>query len=162
MTGYLDMQEQTAETLIDGWLHTGDGGVVDERGFVFLRDRLRDVIITGGFNVYPSDVEAALVRHPKVHECVVFGLADDKWGEAVNAAVQLKRRRARQRGRDHRLRQGGARLRQGAEARGVLRRPAALGRRQGAAPRGQNHRRASNRSHERSYKVPSPAGRGAG
>jgi len=90
MTGYLDMPEQTAETLIDGWLHTGDGGVVDERGFVFLRDRLRDVIITGGFNVYPSDVEAALVRHPKVHECVVFGLADDKWGEAVNAAVQLR------------------------------------------------------------------------
>jgi acyl-CoA synthetase (AMP-forming)/AMP-acid ligase II len=90
MTGYLDMPEQTAETIVDGWLHTGDGGVIDERGFVFLRDRLRDVIITGGFNVYPSDVEAALVRHPKVHECVVFGLADDKWGEAVNAAVQLK------------------------------------------------------------------------
>jgi len=90
MTGYLDMPEQTAETIIDGWLHTGDGGAIDERGFVFLKDRLRDVIITGGFNVYPSDVEAALVRHPKVHECVVFGLADDKWGEAVNAAVQLK------------------------------------------------------------------------
>jgi acyl-CoA synthetase (AMP-forming)/AMP-acid ligase II len=90
MTGYLDMPEQTGETIIDGWLHTGDGGVVDERGFVFLKDRLRDVIITGGFNVYPSDVEAALVRHPKVHECVVFGLADEKWGEAVNVAVQLK------------------------------------------------------------------------
>jgi acyl-CoA synthetase (AMP-forming)/AMP-acid ligase II len=90
MTGYLDMPEQTSETIVDGWLHTGDGGIVDERGFVCLRDRLRDVIITGGFNVYPSDVEAALVRHPKVHECVVFGLADDKWGEAVNAAVQLK------------------------------------------------------------------------
>jgi acyl-CoA synthetase (AMP-forming)/AMP-acid ligase II len=90
MTGYLDMPEQTAATLIDGWLHTGDGGAIDERGFVFLRDRLRDVIITGGFNVYPSDVEAALVRHPKVHDCVVFGLDDDKWGEAVNVAIQLK------------------------------------------------------------------------
>jgi acyl-CoA synthetase (AMP-forming)/AMP-acid ligase II len=90
MTGYLDMPEQTAATLIDGWLHTGDGGTIDRRGFVFLRDRLRDVIITGGFNVYPSDVEAALARHPKVHDCVVFGLDDDKWGEAVNAAIQLK------------------------------------------------------------------------
>ena len=90
MTGYLDMPEQTAATLVDGWLHTGDGGTIDERGFVLLRDRLRDVIISGGFNVYPSDVEAALARHPKVHDCVVFGLDDDKWGEAVNAAIQLK------------------------------------------------------------------------
>jgi len=90
MSGYLDMPEATAATLIDGWLHTGDGGAIDERGYLFLKDRLRDVIITGGFNVYPSDVEAALVRHPAVHECVVFGLPDDKWGEAVNAAIQLR------------------------------------------------------------------------
>jgi acyl-CoA synthetase (AMP-forming)/AMP-acid ligase II len=90
MSGYLDMAELTAETITDGWLHTGDGGVVDERGYLFLKDRLRDVIISGGFNVYPSDVEAAIVRHPAVHECVVFGIPDEKWGEAVQVAVQLK------------------------------------------------------------------------
>ncbi len=90
MSGYLDAPEQTAETIVDGWLHTGDGGLIDDRGFVFLKDRIKDMIITGGFNVYPADVEAALVRHPAVHECAVFGLADDKWGEAVTAAVQLR------------------------------------------------------------------------
>jgi len=90
MSGYLDAPEQTAEALVDGWLHTGDVGYLDERGYLFLKDRLKDVIITGGFNVYPSDVEAALVAHPAVHECVVFGLADEKWGEAVHAAVELR------------------------------------------------------------------------
>jgi len=90
MSGYLDMPEVTAETLAGGWLHTGDGGVLDQRGYLFLKDRLRDVIISGGFNVYPSDVEAAMVRHPAVYECVVFGIPDDKWGEAVQVAVQLE------------------------------------------------------------------------
>lgn len=90
MSGYLDMPEATAEVLRDGWLRTGDGGCLDARGYLFLKDRLRDVIITGGFNVYPGDVEAALVRHPAVYECVVFGLADEKWGEAVHAAVVLR------------------------------------------------------------------------
>lgn len=90
MTGYLDMPEQTAETIRGGWLHTGDAGALDERGYLFIKDRLRDVVISGGFNVYPSDVEAALVRHPAVYECVVFGVPDEKWGEAVTAAVQLR------------------------------------------------------------------------
>ena len=89
MKGYLDMPDVTEETIIDGWLHTGDVGVIDERGFLFIKDRIRDVIITGGFNVYPSDVEAVLGDHPAVQECVVFGLEDDKWGEAVHAAVEL-------------------------------------------------------------------------
>jgi len=89
MKGYLDMPDKTAETIIDGWLHTGDVGVIDERGFVFIKDRIRDVVITGGFNVFPSDVEAVLGQHPAVKECVVFGVADDKWGEAVHAAVEL-------------------------------------------------------------------------
>jgi len=87
MTGYLDMPEATEEVLRGGWLRTGDVGLLDERGFLFLKDRLRDVIISGGFNVYPSDVEAALVGHEAVHECVVFGLPDEKWGESVHAAV---------------------------------------------------------------------------
>ena len=89
MTGYLDMPDATAEVMAGGWLHTGDVGMLDARGYLFLKDRLGDVIITGGFNVYPSDVEAALVRHPAVYECVVFALPDDKWGEAVQAAVVL-------------------------------------------------------------------------
>ena len=90
MTGYLDMPEATAETLRDGWLRTGDIGALDAHGYLFLKDRVRDVIITGGFNVYPSDVEAALVRHPAVQQCVVFGVPDDKWGEAVTATVVLR------------------------------------------------------------------------
>jgi len=90
MGGYLDNPEQTAEALVDGWLHTGDVGYLDERGNLFLKDRLKDVIISGGFNVYPSDVEAALVAHPAIHECVVFGSPDEKWGEAVQAAVELR------------------------------------------------------------------------
>jgi acyl-CoA synthetase (AMP-forming)/AMP-acid ligase II len=90
MSGYLDNPGQTAESLVDGWLHTGDVGYLDERGFLFLKDRLKDVIISGGFNVYPSDVEAALVAHPAIHECVVFGRPDEKWGEAVQAAIELR------------------------------------------------------------------------
>ena len=90
MTGYYKNPDATAEAFKDGWLHTGDGGVIDERGYLFLKDRLRDVIISGGFNVYPGDVEGALVRHPDVYECVVFGADDDHWGERVEAAVQLR------------------------------------------------------------------------
>ncbi|OJI05754.1 AMP-binding protein [Polynucleobacter sp. MWH-Adler-W8] len=89
MSGYWRMPEKTAETVIDGWLHTGDRGLIDERGFLYLKDRLKDIVITGGFNVYPVDVENALSQHPAVHECLVFGLPDEKWGETVQAAVQL-------------------------------------------------------------------------
>ena len=90
MTGYWKLPEKTAETLVDGWLHTGDRGMFDERGYLYLKDRLKDMVITGGFNVYPIDVENALGQHPAVHECAVFGIPDDKWGEAVQAAVQLR------------------------------------------------------------------------
>ncbi len=90
MSGYLDLPKQTADTLKDGWLHTGDLGHLDERGFLYITDRIKDVIITGGFNVYPGEVERVLSAHPAVSECVVFGLADDKWGEAVHAAVTLR------------------------------------------------------------------------
>ena len=83
MAGYLDLPNLTSKTIINGWLHTGDIGVIDERGFLFIKGRMRDVIITGGFNVYPSDVEAVLGSHPDVRECVVFGVPDSKWGEAV-------------------------------------------------------------------------------
>ena len=90
MNGYLGMEDETAKVLVDGWLRTGDVGDPDERGYLFVKDRIRDVVITGGFNVYPSDVEAALARHPAVHECVVFGVSDAHWGERVEAAVELR------------------------------------------------------------------------
>ncbi|MGO4155202.1 class I adenylate-forming enzyme family protein [Cupriavidus sp. YAF13] len=90
MSGYLKAEEETRKTLVNGWLRTGDAGVFDERGFLFLRDRIRDVIITGGFNVYPSDVEVVLSGHPAVADCSVVGIPDAKWGEAVHAAVQLR------------------------------------------------------------------------
>ncbi|MGI4858743.1 MAG: class I adenylate-forming enzyme family protein [Janthinobacterium lividum] len=90
MTGYWNLPEKTADTITDGWLHTGDSGFIDATGFLYLKDRIRDLVITGGFNVYPIDVENALGQHPAVHECAVFGIADEKWGEAVQAAVQLR------------------------------------------------------------------------
>lgn len=90
MTGYWGLPDKTEQTIVDGWLHTGDVGYIDERGFLFIKDRIRDVIITGGFNVYPVDVENALSKHPCVHESSVFGMPDPKWGEAVHAAVQLR------------------------------------------------------------------------
>jgi len=90
MSGYWRLPEKTAETLVDGWLHTGDRGLIDERGYLYLKDRLKDLVITGGFNVYPVDVENALGQHPAVHESAVFGVPDEKWGEAVQAAVELR------------------------------------------------------------------------
>ncbi|RYY84652.1 MAG: long-chain fatty acid--CoA ligase, partial [Comamonadaceae bacterium] len=89
MSGYWKQPEKTAETFHAGWLRTGDGGYLDDRGYLFLKDRIRDVIITGGFNVYPTDVENALGSHPAVYDCAVVGIDDAKWGEAVHAAVQL-------------------------------------------------------------------------
>jgi acyl-CoA synthetase (AMP-forming)/AMP-acid ligase II len=89
MNGYLDRPEMTAQAIVDGWLHTGDLGMVDQRGYVFIRGRLRELINTGGFKVFPGDVEAVLAKHPAVAECSVFGVADEKWGEAVHAAVRV-------------------------------------------------------------------------
>lgn len=89
MNEYFQMPEETAMTIRGGWLHTGDLGYLDERGFLFIKDRLRDVIITGGFNVYPVEVEDALVRHEAVREAVAFAVPDEKWGERVEAAVEL-------------------------------------------------------------------------
>jgi len=77
--------------LVDGWLRTGDGGFINERGCLFLGDRIRDVIITGGFNVYPSDVETVLTQHPAIIDCSVLSVPDAKWGEAVHAAVRVRK-----------------------------------------------------------------------
>ncbi len=81
MKGYWKKPEATAETLRDGWLHTRDLGYLDEDGYVYLVDRKDDMIVSGGFNVYPKEVEDVLYRHPAVLEAAVFGIPDDKWGE---------------------------------------------------------------------------------
>ncbi len=87
MDGYWRQPEVTAETLRNGWLHTGDVGRFDEDNFLYLTDRKKDMLITGGFNVYPRDVEDALVTHPEVAAAAVIGVPDPKWGEAVTAFV---------------------------------------------------------------------------
>jgi acyl-CoA synthetase (AMP-forming)/AMP-acid ligase II len=90
MKGYYKNPEKTAETLIDGWLHTGDVGHLDAEGYLHITDRKKDMIITGGFNVYPSEVEQVIWSHPAVQDCAVIGVPDDKWGEAVKVVVELK------------------------------------------------------------------------
>jgi long-chain acyl-CoA synthetase len=87
MAGYLDMPEATADTLRGGWLHTGDLGRFDDRGHLTLVDRVKDVIITGGYNVYPSEVENVLLADPTVAEAAVIGVPDEEWGERVVAYV---------------------------------------------------------------------------
>jgi acyl-CoA synthetase (AMP-forming)/AMP-acid ligase II len=76
--------------LRDGWLHTGDLGRMDGQGYFYLADRKEDKIITGGFNVYPAEVEGELAEHPSVSECAVFAVPDPKWGEAIRAVVTLR------------------------------------------------------------------------
>jgi acyl-CoA synthetase (AMP-forming)/AMP-acid ligase II len=90
MRGYWRDPEATAEALRGGWLHTRDMGYMDEDGYIYLVDRKDDMIISGGFNIYPREVEDVLYRHPAVLEAAVFGVPDDLWGEAVRAAVSLK------------------------------------------------------------------------
>lgn len=90
MIEYLEMPDVTAQTIKNGWVHTGDVGMIDARGYLFIKARLRDVVISGGFNVYPLDVEDVLCRNEAVQEAVVFGVPDDKWGERVEAAVMLR------------------------------------------------------------------------
>lgn len=90
MDGYLNREELNKETFAGGWLHTGDVAVKDPDGFYRIVDRKKDMIVTGGFNVFPSEVENVISGHPGVSAVAVFGTPDDKWGEAVTAAVVLK------------------------------------------------------------------------
>ena len=89
MPGYYQRPDLTAQAIVDGWLHTGDLGHADEDGFLYLVDRKKDLIISGGVNVYPKDIEEVLVQHPSVREVAVFGVPDEKWGEVPVAAVIL-------------------------------------------------------------------------
>jgi acyl-CoA synthetase (AMP-forming)/AMP-acid ligase II len=88
--GYYKMPEATAEIRKFGWHHTGDIGYVDDHGYVYIVDRKKDMIISGGFNVYCAEVEAAIMALPQVRECAVIGVPDEKWGEAVKAIVVLQ------------------------------------------------------------------------
>ena len=87
MVGYWARPDATAETLRDGWVHTGDAGYLDEEGFVYIHDRVKDMIIYAGENIYPAEVENALASHPAVLEVAVIGVPDERWGEAVKAVV---------------------------------------------------------------------------
>ncbi len=89
MTGYYKRPDLTAQAVKDGWLYSGDLGYVDEDGFLFLVDRKKDMIISGGVNVYPKDIEELIVTHPAVREAAVFGIPSEKWGETPLAAVIL-------------------------------------------------------------------------
>ena len=88
--GYLNRPEATAETIVDGWLHTGDIGYFDADGFLYLVDRAKDMILRGGENIYCAEVEGALYTHPAVSETVAFAVPDDRLGEEVGVAVHLK------------------------------------------------------------------------
>jgi acyl-CoA synthetase (AMP-forming)/AMP-acid ligase II len=90
MLGYWNKPEQTAAALRGGWMHTGDAGYLDDRGYLFIVDRLKDMIITGGENVYSAEVENALAGHPAVAACAVIGVPDPQWGERVHAVVVLQ------------------------------------------------------------------------
>ncbi|MEG7364396.1 fatty-acid--CoA ligase, partial [Pseudomonas citronellolis] len=91
MKGYHNRPEATAEAITDdGWFRTGDIGRVDEGGYIFVEDRLKDMIISGGENIYSIEVEQVLAEHPAVVEVAVIGVPDDKWGEVVKAVVALE------------------------------------------------------------------------
>ncbi|MDX1394215.1 MAG: AMP-binding protein, partial [Gemmatimonadota bacterium] len=87
MTGYWNRPEATSNAIRDGWYHTGDAGQLDEEGFLYIRDRIKDLVITGGENVYPAEVENAVLAHPGVADVAVIGVPDEKWGEIVLAAI---------------------------------------------------------------------------
>ncbi|MGE4340577.1 MAG: class I adenylate-forming enzyme family protein, partial [Pigmentiphaga sp.] len=96
MPGYYKQPEATEAVFHDGWLRTGDTGTMDEAGFVYFHDRLKDMVKTGGLNVYSQEVERVLVQHPYVREVAIIGLPSEKWGEEVTAIVSLRPNRTLQ------------------------------------------------------------------
>jgi long-chain acyl-CoA synthetase len=90
MLGYWKNPDLTAKTIVDGWLRTGDAGYMDAEGFLFIVDRVKDMIVSGGENVYSAEVENALAQHPAVLECAVIGVPDATWGERVHAFVRFR------------------------------------------------------------------------
>jgi fatty-acyl-CoA synthase len=90
MKGYWNKPEATAAAIRDGWFYTGDAGFFDADGFLYIHDRVKDMIVSGGENIYPAEVENAVFGHPDVADVAVIGVPDDKWGEAVKAIVVLR------------------------------------------------------------------------
>ena len=90
MMGYWERPEETKKAIVDGWMHTGDGGYMDEDAYVYIVDRIKDMIVTGGENVYSAEVENCVAQHPAVAQCAVIGVPDARWGEAVHAVVMRK------------------------------------------------------------------------
>jgi acyl-CoA synthetase (AMP-forming)/AMP-acid ligase II len=90
MKGYWHRDADTAKTLRGGWLHTGDAGYLDEEGYLFIEDRIKDMIVSGGENVYPAEIEKVLIEHPDVTDVAVIGIPDERWGESVKALVVLR------------------------------------------------------------------------
>ena len=90
MLGYWNQPDMTEEAMRGGWLHTGDGGYLDEDGVLFVVDRVKDMIISGGENVYSAEIEQAIYAHAAIAECAVIGIPDNTWGEKVHAIVRVK------------------------------------------------------------------------
>ena len=90
MMGYWERPAETRKAVVDGWMHTGDGGYMDEDGYVYVVDRIKDMIISGGENIYSVEVENCIARHPAVAQCAVIGIPSDKWGKSVHAVVMRK------------------------------------------------------------------------
>ena len=90
MDCYFNEENFKEDSIRDGWFYTGDAGYIDEDGFLFIRDRIKDVIISGGENIYPAEVENELMAHSSIIDCAVIGVPDDKWGEAVLAVIVIE------------------------------------------------------------------------
>ena len=89
MKGYWNKPDATKESIVDGWFYSGDAGYFDEENYLFIHDRVKDMIVSGGENIYPAEVENALMSHEKILDAAVVGIPDEKWGEAVKAFVVL-------------------------------------------------------------------------
>ncbi len=90
MTGYWNRQDATDEVIKNGWYHTGDAGYLDENGFLYVVDRVKDMVISGGENIYPAEIESALAGHPNIREAAIIGVPDERWGEIVKAFVATR------------------------------------------------------------------------
>jgi acyl-CoA synthetase (AMP-forming)/AMP-acid ligase II len=90
MKGYWKQPEATEEALRGGWMHTGDAGVLDEEGYLYIQDRVKDMVVSGGENIYPRVVEEVLFKHPAVAEVAVIGVPDEQWGETIKAVIVLR------------------------------------------------------------------------
>ena len=104
MKGYWNLPDETAKTILDdGWLRSGDAGYLDEDGYLYIHDRVKDMIVSGGENIYPAEIENVLMAHPAVADVAVIGVPSDRWGETPKALIVKRRRRGPDRARAHRV-----------------------------------------------------------